>query len=80
VLDALAASLGLAKLGFARSVATATGRPGDHPGDMGHLYVWGYLNQVRLSRHLERARTRDLEAMWLMRRLAPCVRAPPRRT
>src|SRR5580704_1262890 len=26
------------------------------------LYIWGYLNQVRSSRHLERACVRDLEA------------------
>jgi len=38
------------------------------------LYIWGYLNQVRSSRHLERACVRDLEALWLMRRLAPDYR------
>jgi hypothetical protein len=36
---------------------------------------WGYLNQVRSSRHLEKACVRDLEALWLMRRLAPDYRA-----
>jgi transposase len=34
------------------------------------LYIRGYLNQVRSSRHLERACVRDLEALWLMRQLA----------
>src|ERR1700688_1077744 len=38
------------------------------------LYIWGYLNQVRSSRHLERACVRDLEALWLMRRVAPDYR------
>lgn len=38
------------------------------------LYIWGYLNQVRSSRQLERACVRDLEALWLMRRLAPDYR------
>jgi transposase len=38
------------------------------------LYIWGYLNQLRSSRHLERACTRDLEAMWLMRRMTPDYR------
>jgi Transposase domain (DUF772) len=38
------------------------------------LYIWGYLNQVRSSRHLEKACVRDLEALWLMRRLAPDYR------
>lgn len=36
--------------------------------------MWGYLNQVRSSRPLERACVRDLEALWLMRRLAPDYR------
>jgi transposase len=74
VVDAFVASLSLAELGFGRAVAAATGRPGYHPGDMLRLYIWGYLNQVRSSRHLERACVRDLEALWLMRRLAPDYR------
>ncbi|WP_312037375.1 transposase [Mesorhizobium caraganae] len=68
VVDAFVASLELADLGFNRAVAAATGRPGFQPGDMLRLYIWGYLNQVRSSRHLERACVRDLEALWLMRR------------
>jgi transposase len=74
VVDAFVASLDLAELGFNRAVAAATGRPGYQPGDMLRLYIWGYLNQVRSSRHLERACVRDLEALWLMRRLAPDYR------
>jgi transposase len=70
VVDAFVASLDLVELGFNRAVAAATGRPGFQPGDMLRLYIWGYLNQVRSSRHLERACVRDLEALWLMRRLA----------
>jgi transposase len=65
--------LNLADLGFDRSVAAATGRPGN-PADMLRLYIWGYLNQVRSSRHLERACVRDMEALWLMRQLAPDYR------
>lgn len=74
VVEAFVASLDLAELGFNRAVAAATGRPGFQPGDMLRLYIWGYLNQVRSSRHLERACVRDLEALWLMRRLAPDYR------
>jgi transposase len=74
VVDAFVAGLELAELGFNRVVAAATGRPGYQPGDMLRLYIWGYLNQVRSSRHLERACVRDLEAMWLMRRLTPDYR------
>lgn len=74
VVDAFVASLDLAELGFTRAVAASTGRPGFQPSDMLRLYIWGYLNQVRSSRHLERACVRDLEALWLMRRLAPDYR------
>jgi hypothetical protein len=34
----------------------------------------GCLNQLRSSRHLERACTRDLEALWLLKKLAPDYR------
>lgn len=74
VVDAFVASLELGDLGFSRTVAAATGRPGYDPGEMLRLYIWGYLNQVRSSRHLERACVRDLEALWLLRRLAPDYR------
>jgi transposase len=74
VVDAFVASLNLTELGFDRTVAAATGRPGFHPGDMLRLYIWGYLNQVRSSRHLERACARDLEALWLLRQLSPDYR------
>jgi transposase/IS5 family transposase len=74
IVDAFVRSLDLAGLGFDRAIAACTGRPGYHPGDMLRLYIWGYLNQLRSSRHLERACSRDLEAMWLLRRLTPDYR------
>lgn len=74
VVDAFVSSLDLAELGFNRTIDAATGRPGYHPGDMLRLYIWGYLNQTRSSRHLERACIRDLEAIWLLRRLRPDYR------
>lgn len=74
VIDAFVADLDLADLGFDRAVSAVTGRPGYHPADMLRLYIWGYLNQVRSSRLLERACHRDLEALWLLRRLTPDYR------
>lgn len=74
VVDAFVESLDLAELGFGRVIAAPTGRPGYQPGEMLRLYLWGYPNQLRSSRHLERACVRDLEAPWLMRRLAPDYR------
>lgn len=74
VVDAFVQSLDLVTLGFERAVSAATGRPGYHPGDMLRLYIWGYLNQLRSSRQLERACQRDLEGLWLMRRMTPDYR------
>lgn len=74
VVDAFVSTLDLTNLGFERTVSAATGRPGYHPADMLRLYIWGYLNQVRSSRSLERSCYRDLEALWLMRRLTPDYR------
>lgn len=71
VIDAFVDEFDLATLGFGRAVPAATGRPGYDPGDLLKLYVWGYFNEVRSSRRLERACRRDVEAMWLLRKLAP---------
>lgn len=71
VIDAFAAGLDLVVLGFERSVPAATGRPGYDPRDLLKLYVWGYFNEVRSSRRLERECRRNVEAMWLLGKLAP---------
>ncbi|MDR6954342.1 transposase [Ancylobacter sp. 3268] len=71
VIDAFVAGLALAALGFVRASPASTGRPGYDPRDLLKLYVWGYFNEVRSSRRLERACRRDVEAIWLARRLAP---------
>ena len=48
-----------------------TGRPPYDPGDLLRLYLYGYLNRVRSSRGLEREAARNLELIWLLRRLRP---------
>lgn len=74
VVDAFVANLDLLELLVVLLPRVQAARPGYRPGDMLRLYIWGYLNQVRSSRDLERACVRDLEALWLMRRLAPDYR------
>ena len=54
VVEAFTDGLDLASLGFVRAVAAATGRPGYDPRDLLKLYIWGYFNEVRSSRRLER--------------------------
>lgn len=71
VIDAFVARLDLDALGFLRARPAATGRPPYHPGDLLGLYVYGYLNRLRSSRRLEREACRNLELVWLLRRLTP---------
>lgn len=71
VVDAFVNGLDFVKLGFERSVPASTGRPGYDPRDLLKLYIYGYLNEVRSSRRLERECKRNIEVMWLLRRLAP---------
>src|SRR5882757_7831251 len=71
VIDAFVDTLDLGGLGFSKVEAEATGRPPYLPGDLLKLYVYGYLNQVRSSRRLEREARRNLEVLWLLRGLTP---------
>ena len=71
VIDAFVDGLDVNGLGFGRSVPAATGRPPYDPRDLLKLYIWGYFNEVRSSRRLERECRRNVEAMWLLRRLCP---------
>ena len=70
-IDAFVDSLNLEKLGFKHSILADTGRPSYNPSDLLKLYVYGYLNQVRSSRKLEKECHRNVEVMWLMKKLAP---------
>jgi transposase len=63
--------LDLASLGFTHTETQETGRPSYDPADMLKLYLYGYLNQIRSSRRLERECHRNLELIWLVRKLAP---------
>ena len=71
VIDAFVDALDLGKLGFDGVVPEATGRPSYHPSALLKLYIYGYLNRVQSSRRLEREAGRNLEVIWLLRRLAP---------
>ncbi len=69
--DAFVASLDLAALGFSRATPASTGRPAYDPADLLKLYIYGYLNRVRSSRMLEREAGRNVEVIWLIRKLTP---------
>ena len=69
--DVFVDGLDLAKLGFDGVVPAATGRPSYHPSALLKLYIYGYLNRIQSSRRLEREAVRNLEAIWLLKRLTP---------
>ena len=75
-IESFVCALDLAKLGFrhAERSAEAMGQPPYDPADLLKLYLYGYINQVRSSRRLEREACRNLELIWLLRNLRPGYR------
>lgn len=70
-LDAFVDSLDTITLGFEHANVSDTGRPPYQPRDLLKLYLYGYLNRIRSSRLLERETKRNLEVLWLLKRLSP---------
>jgi transposase len=75
-IESFVAALDLAELGFrhAERGADEVGQPPYDPADLLKLYLYGYINQVRSSRRLEREACRNLEVIWLLRNLKPGYR------
>ncbi len=70
-IDAFVDSLDLIGLGFKHAELNTTGRPPYDPSDLLKLYIYGYLNRVRSSRSLEKECKKNVEMMWLLKKLAP---------
>ena len=70
VVDVFIDELDLGELGF-KAEPEAVGRPAYHPATLLKLYVYGYLNKVTSTRQLEQEANRNVELMWLTKRLAP---------
>jgi transposase len=68
-IDVFIEGLDLSEMGFGRAIPKETGRPPYDPGDLLRLYVYGYVNRTRSSRQLEKEAGRNVELMWLMRKL-----------
>jgi transposase len=75
-IDAYVQALDLAQLGFRHQLVRGqgAGQPAYDPADLLKLYLYGYINQVRSSRRLEREARRNLELIWLMKGLTPGYR------
>jgi transposase len=71
VIDAFVDRVDMLAVKFVRAEAAETGRPGYDPRDLLKLYLYGYLQQMRSSRRLEAECKRNVEVMWLLRRLRP---------
>lgn len=71
VIDAYVEQLDMEKLGFQRTTAPVMGRPPYSPKDLLKLYLYGYLNRVRSSRRLEHEAIRNIEVIWLLKKLKP---------
>jgi transposase len=70
-LDAFVDHLNLTTLGFQRAQPAVTGRPAYDPADLLKLYLYGYLYRLRSSRRLEQETHRNVELMWLLKKLRP---------
>jgi transposase len=77
-IDSYVGSLDLNKPDFCDvgSEGIASQSPYD-PANLRKLYLYGYLNQVRSSRRLEREARRNTEVIWLLRGLTPGYRRSP---
>jgi transposase len=75
-IESFVCALDLARLGFrhADRRAEEAGQPPYDPADLLKLYLYGYINQVRSSRRLEREACRNLELIWLLKGLKPGYR------
>ena len=74
-IDSFVCALDLAELGFRHaSRRGGVGQPPYDPSDLLKLYLYGYINQIRSSRRLEREACRNLELIWLLKNLKPGYR------
>ena len=72
-IDAFIDSLDISLMGFKADPAKE-GRPGYDPRGMLKLYMYGYLNHIRSSRRLQKEASRNVELMWLLRKVVPDFR------
>ena len=70
VIDVSVDELDISGLGL-KTTPEATGRPGHRTALTLKLFIYGYLNRVQSSLHLEQDANRNLELIWLLGKLAP---------
>ena len=71
VIDEYVETLNFIEMGFTKTTEIRPGAPGYHPSILMKLYLYGYANGIRSTRKLESEANRNIEVMWLLRRLKP---------
>lgn len=71
LIDAYVDGLDLKSFGFNGTNPSATGHPSYDPKDKLKLYLYGYLNRIRSSRRLEDEAARNIEVIWLLKKIKP---------
>lgn len=71
IIELYAEKLDIKALGFKYAECPAHGRPPYNPKDLIKLYLYGYLNRIRSSRRLEHEAARNIEVIWLLKKLKP---------
>ena len=71
IIDEYVEQMDMKQLRFQRAECADTGRPPYDPKDMLKLYLYGYLNRIRSSRRLEHETIRNIEVIWLLKKLRP---------
>jgi transposase len=71
LIDAFVETLDIEELGFKNCKPKDTGKPGFNPKDLIKLYIYGYMNRTTSSRELEAGTYKNIELMWLLRKLKP---------
>jgi transposase len=64
----------LGEMGFSNTNPALEGRPSYPPSNMVMLYLYGYRNNIRSSRKLQKACEVNIEVKWLMNGLTPDFR------
>ena len=74
VIDAFIENLDLEKAAFTKSTPSKEGRPAYNPKDLLKLYIYCYFNKIRSSRKVMLECRRNVELMWLLKKLTPDFR------
>jgi transposase len=74
LIEAFVNSLDMELCGFRRHKPAATGTPGYDPRDLIKLLIYAYFIKIRSSRKIMKEAERNVEVMWLIRKLTPDFR------